>query len=130
VLRADELLGRVEILHVAGDHLNRADAQPHCAGVEEIEIDKLEQRLLERIRVVDADCLGRALRLEHWWRHARLEESRNAADGRQRRARLVEDAARIVVVGKRPGEQAARDALPELAQALDAFLRRIAGDDG
>ena len=46
VLGSDELLGRVEILHVAGDHLNRADAQPHRAGIEEIEIDKLEQRLL------------------------------------------------------------------------------------
>jgi hypothetical protein len=35
------------------------------------------------------------LRLEHSGRHARLEESRDAADGRQRRARLVENAARF-----------------------------------
>jgi hypothetical protein len=49
------------------------------------------------------------LRLEHRGRHARLEEAWNAADRSERCARLVEDAARIVVVGKRPGEQAARD---------------------
>jgi hypothetical protein len=87
--------------------LNRADAQPHRAGIEEIEIDKLEQRFPKRVRVVDADRLRRALRLEHRGRHARLEEARNAADRSERCARLVEDAARIVVVGKRPGEQAA-----------------------
>ena len=45
VLGADLLLGGVEILHIAGAHLHRAHAQAHGAGIQQIEIDELVQRV-------------------------------------------------------------------------------------
>ena len=130
MLRTDPLLGRVEIFHVAGQHLHRADAQADLARVQQVEIDKLHERDLQRVGIVDADRLRRALRHEHGGRHARLEEARHAAHGGERGAGLVENAARIVVGAERPGEQATGDTLPEFAQSRCPTVGRVAGDDG
>ena len=131
VLGADRLRGRVEVLHVAGQHLDGADAQADRAGVEQIEIDQFVQRGIERRGIVDADRLGRAGRHENARaaRAARRSRARPIKRG-NRRAGLVEHFARIVVVGEGPGGEAARHLFPERAQSLAATLGRIAGDDG
>jgi hypothetical protein len=54
--------------------LHRADAQPHRAGIQQVEIDQFEQRFPERRGVVEADGLRRALRLEQGRRDAGLKK--------------------------------------------------------
>jgi hypothetical protein len=54
----------------------------------------------------------------------------SASGGDQNRARFIENSPRIVVVRERPGEQAARHALPKLAQALNSSFGWVSSDDG
>ena len=130
VVGADLLIIGVEILQVAGEHLDRADAEAHRSGIQKVEIDKLEQSVSERSRVVDADRFSRSLRAQHGRGDARREEARHARQRCERGARLVKGTAGVVIVGERPAREPARYAVPEGAQALDASLRRVAGDDG
>ena len=120
---ADRLRLRVEILQIAGQHLHGADAQAHVARVEQVEIDKLDQRLAKRGGVIDADRFGRALRAEQGRGDARGEEARHAGHHRQRGARLVEQPPRIVVVAEGAARQPARHAVPERTQAARCAAR-------
>ncbi len=58
-----------------------------------------------------------------------FEEAGYADGGHQSGARLVEDLARMIVLHNRTEDQTAGNEIPELAQALDAPLGRIAGND-
>ena len=60
MFRPDPLLGVVEDDGVALDDINRADAEASGPCVEEVEIDQLLQRLLQRGGVIQAQRLGRA----------------------------------------------------------------------
>src|SRR5262249_10681787 len=91
--------------------------------------DELLERGPKRRSIVEADRFARALRHQNSGRNARIEESGSAASSNENRARFVENSPRIVVVGERPGEQAAGHPLPELAQAHNAPFGRVPGDD-
>jgi len=125
----DPLVAGVEILVVASEHLDGADAEANRSGIQQVEIDEVEQSVSERSRVVDADRRFRSLRAQHGWRYARCEEPRYAGQRRKRGARLVEHAPGIVILGKWPAREPARHAIPKGSQAFDALLRWIAGDD-
>jgi hypothetical protein len=116
VLRTDRLGGRVEILHIAGQHLHGSDAHPYQSRIQQIEIDELEQRGFKRLSIVDANRLRRALRHDHCRRNSWLKETGHAADGGKRGAGFVENPTRVVIDAKRPSDEPAGNALPELAQ--------------
>src|SRR5262249_31928640 len=91
--------------------------------------DELLERGPKRRSIVEADRFPRALRHQNSGRDTRIEESRSAARSNENRTRFVENSPRIVVVGERPGEQAAGHPLPELAQAHNAPFGRAPRDD-
>src|SRR5262249_52738233 len=104
MLRTYRLGGGVEILHVACQYLYRADACSHHARVQQVEVDKLDQRRAEWFSIVDADRFGHPRWHDHRGRKSRLKKARNSSGGRKGRAGFVEDPARTVVVGERPSE--------------------------
>src|SRR5690606_12011128 len=122
-------LAGIEILHIPGEKVHGSDRNARLPGIEQVEIDELMQRRSERRCVVKTDGLGRRRRHKRGWRHARLEETRHAGRGYERRARLIEKLARIVVASQRRDDEAAGYEIPELPQTFDAALRWISRND-
>jgi hypothetical protein len=117
------LLAAVEIAHRAGARVDRADREPHMLVVDVIEIDQRVDGAAQRAglikgRVLDADPrIGIPPR-----RQVRFKESGYALpDGHG-----VGDGARH----GRKSQRVLLHAVPELAQAVEPVLRRVAGDDG
>ena len=120
----------VEVDRVALADVGRADTEAHVFRVEQLEIDQPHERGPQRRRVVEAERAFRAPGLQPGRRHARGIEAVDPGGDAGERAPLVEDAAGEIAVEQRLGGDAVGDQLPELAQALDPPLRRIAGNDG
>src|SRR5262249_4822743 len=91
--------------------------------------DELLERGPKRRSIVEADRFPRALRHQNGGRDTRIEESRSAARSDENRTRFVENSPRIVVVGERPGEQAAGHPPPEISQTHNAPFRRVPRGD-
>jgi len=109
----------VEVRQFPGSHVDRADRQADSARIDAVEIDEPLQRIAQRGRVVDR-VLGA---------DAGREEAGHAELRRAQRASLL--------IGGAPGAggwggqlaEVGRNEIPELAQALDPPLRRIARDE-
>ncbi len=119
----------VEVHRVAGSHLDGAHRQPHRVVVDEIEIDELVERALQRLGIVEAEGARAARFGEIGRRHARREEAADAEGDRAESADAVEREAQRVERGRQEERRCGRDAIPERAQPLDAPCRRIAGDE-
>ena len=136
VAEIDSMGGGVEIGEIAVADIDRADAQARFAGIEPVEIDQPLQRLLERRDVVMAE-LRRARRGPDDRRgNARAEEAGRAQRRYAEGAELVERAVHRLIdmfdgraIGRAErAERRLADRLPEFAQLLDPFFRRIARD--
>jgi hypothetical protein len=132
MFRPDPLLGVVEHDDVALDDINRADAEASGPRVEEVEIDQLLQRLLQRGGVIQAQRLSHARSSEESPSEARIEKARGpkrcdqlGARGAEKRScgALRRRKERVVADGR--GDQ-----LPEPAKSLHPSFPRIAGDQG
>ena len=110
--------------------VHRAHGKPHCFAIDEIEVDELLERLLERRDVIDAERPGTAVRRQVRRRHARHEKARHAEGGRRHRADAVEGESQRIEIRRRNNRNARRHAVPECDQALDPPLGRIAGQQG
>ncbi len=143
VLRPDALRRRIEVADVPGGDFGRADAKAHVVGVDAVEVDKPLQRRLERCGVVEARRAGAAGLLRERRQRTRHEESALALHERAGRRQRAHPRAQHTV-RRQPRERVAQrgrrwprgrrcglaDRVPEIAQALDAPLRRVAGEDG
>src|SRR5215203_2949549 len=54
VLDVDLAVAAVEIFHDARSYMRGADGEPGLAGIDEIEVDQLQQRLLQRLGRIEA----------------------------------------------------------------------------
>ena len=63
VFRMDLVSGVVEINKIAGANIDRADAEPHCAGIDQVKIHQAFERSSQRGDIVIADRLQCAVRL-------------------------------------------------------------------
>ena len=97
-------------------------------AVDEVEIDQAEQGLAQRRAVIEAGGAGGAARAHPGRRHVRLEEALLAERHRHPGRPHIVEPARIVPVRRRQPHRTIGDHLPELAQPLEAALRRVAGD--
>src|SRR6266567_1683392 len=130
VLGLDLLCLIVEIDRVAGVKIHGANAHADAGlAVEQAEIDQLLERLLEGRGIVDAQRLRRPIRSEEHRRHARHEETGNAEGRSGSGAEPVERDAHGIELSRRHQRNSGGDAVPELAQALEPFLRRVTGDE-
>jgi hypothetical protein len=135
VLGADLAIDGVEDDEVARLDLGRADAEPHRARVEPVEVDETAEQGLERRDVVEAQLPQVAGGQHQGRRNARLEEAGSAPQQRADGAALIEELMKHVVPDFardhiRGSEWPLRDGFPERAQPFDPPLRRVAGDQG
>jgi hypothetical protein len=115
VLEAERLLAAVEVAHLARAHAHGADRQSRLRFIENSNIHQLAEGVAQRRGVVPGRGVESNARLSvgapgHW---ARREEGRDAA-----RERGVVAERRILL-----------DAPPELAQARQPVLARVARDE-
>ena len=119
-------IAAVEIAHLAGADIGGADRQPRRALIDQIEIDQLGQRPFQRRGGIVAGVVG-AERIAVAGMSQRIgpEETGNAV-GHRRPVREL---------SLKPGKMSRKlqirillHLLPELAQARQPVLRRIAGD--
>jgi len=138
VLRHDRHRGIVEIGEVAGLDIDRADREPRLARIDAVEIDQPLQRLLERPRIVEAGCGGAAERPQVRRHDPRREETVLSADQGAPGGKCADRGACRSAAGQRRHpllerrvrqQGGAADGLPELGQACDALLWRVAGQD-
>src|SRR6266850_233500 len=97
VAHVQALRGRIEISHVAGAHVDRANREAKLARVEAVEVDQPLERVLEQRGVVVADGADAAARLQRRRRKARCEESGHAEQQRLRGREAVEPAVHLAV---------------------------------
>jgi hypothetical protein len=130
MLRANLVIRIVETDEVNGAYIDRADAEPHSAVVDQVKVYQAFERRLQRSDIVVAEGFGTAVRIQKRGRHTRLKKAGRAAEQNAQRADLIDDAAGELVVEREIGHPERRnaDGFPELPQSLDAPLRRIAGD--
>src|SRR4029077_2064207 len=96
VLGLDGTVVGIEVDEIAAAHVHSADAEPHLAGVEVIEIDQTFERAAQLARVIVAGRLDRSGRKEERRRNARGEESGRALDQRTTGLELIEKAPRLI----------------------------------
>ena len=96
--RADLMRGAVEIDEVAGADVDRADAETHRAGIDEVEVHQALERGFEGRHVVETDGRSAAGRMEERRRHARREEAGRAAQQDAQRAHLIDGGVHVLGV--------------------------------
>ena len=96
--RADLMRGAVEIDEIAGADVHRADAETHCAGIDEVEVHQALERGFEGSDVVETQGLSAAGRMEERWGHARGEEAGSAAQQDAQRAHLIDGGVHVLAV--------------------------------
>ena len=122
-------LGAVEIAEVGAFDLDRANAQPRGAAVEQVEIDQAFQRLDERRRVVERD---RRVAAEERDRvgQTRLVEAIHANSRGPGGGEFVEEAAKQRFLADRDRAGAGRYQLPEATEVFDTLFFRATRNDG
>ena len=130
MLELELFLGLVEESEIAGADIDGADTEPWALTIEIVEIDKLTQAADQRLgRIIAERCRPIGRHQDRRW-EAGLEKSRHPEIKTEQRTRIVENGAVQPVSHQWYALQSRRHTLPEVAQPLDAVLRRIAGDDG
>ena len=130
-----------EIDEIAAADIDGADAEPHLAAVDAVEVDEPLERAFERRGVVPAGGLDRPRRSQIRRRPSRREEPLGALEQRCVGVESVEETAAPVAaqpaVGKseiivgeseKVGNGRSGDLLPEGAQLVEPRLGRVAGD--
>ena len=128
VAHVEPLLGGVEVGEVAGTYVDGGDRKAQLAGIEALEVDETLERFLERRRIVIADRGERAARLQRRRWQARREEAGHAEEERLRCRKAIEPAVGVRIGSPHRLRDGGADELPELPQARDALVRRVAGD--
>src|SRR5450755_1261090 len=126
MLHGDRSVATVEIAHLAGADMGGADGKPRLAAIDEIKIDQLFERLLQRRGRVIAGTLGpKYIAIAGMGERIGPEEAGNAVGDRRPIGELLvksrENAAEI------PGRVLLHP-FPEFLQAREPGLRLIAGD--
>jgi hypothetical protein len=70
MLRTNLVSDVVEVYEIAGADIDRADAEPGCAGIDQVKIHQSFEGGLQRGDIIIADRLQCAVRLKIGWRHA------------------------------------------------------------
>ena len=129
VLGQDCRLCVIEIDKIAVEHIHGTRRIAHGARIEQVKVHQAQQRLAQRRVAVDAGCRFGAARAEPRVRYIGLEEPGLPQHrGEHRRPRIPKLARVVAIRGDQP-DVARGDRLPEIPQAFQSTLRRVAGDD-
>ena len=92
MLRADLVIRIVETDEVNGAYIDRADAEPHSAVVDQVKVHQAFECGPQRGDIIVAEGFGTAVRIEKRGRHTRLKKAGRAAEQNAQRADLIDDA--------------------------------------
>jgi hypothetical protein len=126
MLHTDGAVAAVEIAHLAGADMGRPDREPRPAAIDQIEIDQLFQRLLQRrCRVIAGPVRPQHIGIARMRQRVRPEEAGDAVgDGRPVGELLVETGKGVAEIPDR----LLLHPLPEFLQARQPLLGLVARD--